>query len=237
MISVSCHYDRHFDFAPQRTALIVIDMQRDFLAPEGASGVSGFDLAPLRAIIPRVQNMLGAARRHGVSVFHTREGHRADLADLSATKRQRTLEAGAQVGSSGPLGRFMVRGEFGHDLIDELQPAVGEPIIDKPGYGAFYATDLEHLLRSKGITHLLLAGVTTQCCVHSTLREAVDRGFSCLTLADCCASFEPALHDATLQIIASEAHLFGWIANGENVISALDNQTIETTRRAIEEKA
>ncbi|WP_229708986.1 cysteine hydrolase family protein [Silvimonas iriomotensis] len=206
----------------------MIDMQRDFLAPEGASGVSGFDLAPLRTIIPRLQNVLAAARRHGVRVFHTREGHRTDLADLCATKQQRTLQAGAEIGARGPLGRFMVRGEFGHDFIDELQPVPGEPIIDKPGYGAFYATDLEHMLRNMGITHVLLAGVTTQCCVHSTLREAVDRGFFCLTLADCCASFEPALHDATLQIIASEAHLFGWITEGEQVVAALANPALET---------
>jgi nicotinamidase-related amidase len=226
MNSVSCRYGRNFELVPQRTALIVIDMQRDFLAPEGASGVSGFDLGPLRAIIPGLRAVLSAARRHGVRVFHTREGHRSDLADLPEAKRQRSLLTGAEIGAPGPLGRFLVRGEFGHDFIDELQPMSGEPVIDKPGYGAFYATDLEHMLHSQGVTHLMLAGVTTQCCVHSTLREAVDRGFACLTLADCCASFEPALHAATLQIIASEAHLFGWIADGEDVISALGKQSI-----------
>ncbi len=221
MISISCAHGRSFDFVPQRTALIVIDMQRDFLAPEGASGVSGFDLTPLRAIIPRVQNVLSAARQSGLRVCHTREGHRSDLADLPEATRRRSLEAGAEIGAAGPLGRFLVRGEFGHDFIDELQPVAGEAVIDKPAYGAFHATDLEHILRSQGVTHLMLAGVTTQCCVHSTLREAVDRGFSCLTLEDCCASFVPSLHEATLQIIASEAHLFGWIANSESLLAAL----------------
>jgi biuret amidohydrolase len=221
MVSVSCHHDRVFEFEPRRTALLVIDMQRDFLAPEGASGVSGFDLAPLRAIIPPLQTVLAAARRAGLHIYHTREGHRPDLADLPAAKRARSAAAGAEIGAPGALGRFLVRGEHGHDFIDELRPQADEPIIDKPSFGAFHATDLEHMLRAKGVTHVIVAGVTSQCCVHSTLREAVDRGFFCMTLADCCASFEPALHAAVLQIIASEGHLFGWIADSDALCAAL----------------
>jgi biuret amidohydrolase len=209
---------------PGRTALIVVDMQRDFLAPEGASAVSGFDLTPLRAIIPRLQQVLSAARRHGLRIYHTREGHRADLADLPDAKRLRSMAAGAEIGALGPLGRFLVRDEFGHDFIDELQPADGEPVVDKPGFGAFHATDLEHMLRMQGITHVVLTGVTTQCCVHSTLREAVDRGFFCLTLEDCCASFDMSLHEATLKIIESEANLFGWIADSGSFTAGLSQR-------------
>jgi nicotinamidase-related amidase len=224
MIAVTCRHQRSFEFVPQQTALIVIDMQRDFLAPEGASGVSGFDLKPLRAIIPRLQSVLSAARKSGLHIYHTREGHNADLSDLPEAKRLRSLGAGAEIGAAGPLGRFLVRGEYGHDFIDELQPAAGEVVIDKASYGAFHATDLENDVRNKGITHAIVAGVTTQCCVHSTLREAVDRGFFCLTLEDCCASFEPSLHDATLKMIASEGHLFGWAATGECLTAALLEQ-------------
>jgi nicotinamidase-related amidase len=223
VLAISCRDGRSFEFSPRRTALIVIDMQRDFLAPEGASGVSGFDLTPARAIIPTLQRVLHAARAQGLHVLHTREGHRENLADLPETKRLRSIDAGAEIGSPGPLGRFLVRGEFGHDFIDEMQPLDGETIIDKAGYGAFHATDLEHILRVQGKTHLIVTGVTTQCCVHSTLREAIDRGFFCLTLEDCCASFTPSLHEATLQIIASESNLFGWIATGENFIAALSS--------------
>jgi nicotinamidase-related amidase len=221
VISVPCRHGRHFAFEPRRTALLVIDMQRDFLAPEGASGASGFDLAPLRAIIPRLQEVLYAARASGLHIFHTREGHRADLADLAEVKRLRSKEAGAEIGSPGPLGRFLVRGEPGHDIIEELRPALGEPVIDKAGFGAFHGTDLGHMLALQGVSHLLLAGVTTQCCVQSTLREAVDRGYACLTLEDCCASFDPALHEASLRIIASEAHLFGWIADSGSLLRAV----------------
>ena len=221
MPSVFCRHDRHFDFVPARTALLVIDMQRDFLAPEGASAVSGFDLAPLRAIIPQLQQVVQLARAHGLHIYHTREGHRPDLADLPESKRLRSRAAGAEIGAPGPLGRFLVRGEAGHDFIDELRPLPGEPVVDKPGYGAFHATDLEPMLRIQGVTHLLLAGVTTQCCVHSTLREAVDRGFHCLSLEDCCASFDPALHEAALRMIASEGHLFGSIASSAALAAAL----------------
>lgn len=226
MISLACRYQRQFDFEPDKSALIVIDMQRDFLDPDGASGRSGLDVRPLRRIVPRLQTVLRVARNTQLHIYHTREGHRPDLSDLSAAKRRRSLEAGAEIGAPGKLGRFLVRGEYGHDFIDELQPGPGETVIDKASFGAFHATNLAQDLSDKGVTHLILCGVTTQCCVHSTLREAVDRGFFCLTLEDCCASFEPSLHDATLRIIASEAHLFGWIAHSDHLVSAL------LTRRA-----
>lgn len=227
MITVSCHHQRSFKFNPQQTALLVIDMQRDFLAPDGASGSSGFDLAPLQAIVPRLQNVLRLARAVGLHIYHTREGHQPDLSDLPEAKRLRSLQAGAEIGAPGSLGRFLIRGEYGHDFVDELQPAAGEVVIDKASFGAFHATDLERDLIKKGITHLIITGVTTQCCVHSTLREATDRGFFCLTLEDCCASFEPALHDATLKIIASEGHLFGWIATSEQINEAFNQRVAE----------
>jgi nicotinamidase-related amidase len=232
MIAVTSRHQRSFEFDPRQTALLVIDMQRDFLAPDGASGISGFALEPLRAIIPRVQAVLSAARTSGLHIYHTREGHRPDLSDLSEAKRLRSLDAGAEIGAEGPLGRFMIRGEYGHDFIDELQPLAGEVVIDKASYGAFHATDLENDLRQKGISHLIIAGVTTQCCVQSTLREAVDRGFFCLMLEDCCASFEPELHAATLQMIASEGHLFGWIATSECFNNALLTQSAADNRNA-----
>src|SRR5207253_2581737 len=143
-------------------------------------------------IVPRVAKLVAAARRHGIEVIHTREGHRPDLSDLPASKRDRSRAAGAEIGSPGPLGRVLVRGEYGHDFIDELRPAPGEAVFDKPGFGAFYATSLDDHLRARSIDRLLFTGVTTQCCVQSTLREAVDRGYSCLTFYDGCAAFVQA---------------------------------------------
>lgn len=198
--------------------MVLIDMQRDFIQNEDANGESG----PVRAIVPSLQRLLAAARRIGMTVAHTREGHVPDLSDLNDAKRERSRDAGAEIGADGRLGRFLVRGEYGHDFIDELRPEAGEWIIDKPGFGAFYATDLDLRLRARGISHLIIGGVTTQCCVQSTLREAVDRGYRCLTLADGCATFDTALHDATMAIIQSEGHLFGWIATCDDVRAALE---------------
>lgn len=221
MPHVKCFAERNFSFAPATTALVLIDMQRDFFAPDGASGVSDFDLTPLTAIVPNLQNLLAVARATHMTVVHTREGHHPDLSDLHPVKQERSRDAGAEIGSQGPLGKFLIRGEYGHDFIDELQPEAGEWVIDKPGFGAFYATDLEQRLRIRNITHLIIGGVTAQCCVQSTLREAVDRGFRCLTLADGCAAFEPEMLEATLNIIQSEGHLLGWIANCADVVAAL----------------
>ncbi len=191
-----------------RTALLVIDMQRDFIDPQGMCAVLGDDPAFARAIVPRVERLTEWARVQGHAVFHTREGYAPDLSDMHAAKRARRGPV-----SEGPLGRFLIRGEVGHDFIDRLRPQPGEPVIDKPGFGAFHATDLDTRLRQRGITHLILCGVTTSCCVHTTLREAVDRGYTCLTVADCCAALELDDHDRALDLIASEGDLFGWVCD------------------------
>jgi nicotinamidase-related amidase len=219
---VACDHGRSFAFEPRCAALLVIDMQRDFVASGGIAAVSGEDVSAAQAIVPSVRRVLEAARAHGLLVVHTREGHEPDLSDLHPAKQERSTAAGGEIGAKGPLGRFLVRGEYGHDFVDELQPAEGEIVIDKSGFGAFHATDLRERLLLRGVTHLFVAGVTTQCCVFSTLREAVDRGYRCLTIADCTAAFDPYLHEATMRMIASEGHLFGWISDSERVVAALN---------------
>lgn len=191
------------------TALIVIDMQRDFCAPGGYADQAGLDIERLRAPIPAIQNLLTGARARGLLVLYTREGHRPDLSDLPPLKRQRAEAAGAPIGSQGPLGKLLVRGEYGHDLIDELQPLPGEPVIDKPGYSAFASTDLDLLLRNRGITELIVTGVTTEVCVSSTLRSAVDLGYHCILVSDACASADPQLHAAALAMVGVEGGIFG----------------------------
>lgn len=203
----------------QHTALMIIDMQRDFCDPRGYAGQAGMDVAGLRRPIPAIQALLNTARTQAIRVFYTREGHRPEQLDCFPSKRLRSQRAGAQIGSAGPLGRLLIRGEFGHDIIDELKPAPGEVIVDKPGYGAFYQTDLELLLRASGIEHLVLTGVTTDVCVHSTLREAVDRGFDCTTVADGCAAADDTLHAAALKTILGEGHIFGEIASSDALIA------------------
>jgi nicotinamidase-related amidase len=220
-MNIRCRHGRTFKADPERTALIVIDMQRDFLDAEGASGLAGVDTGRLAAIVPAVRGVLDAARAAGLVVIHTREGHRPDLSDLPRTKQEQYAASGIPIGEPGPLGRRFVRGEPGHDIVAALAPMADETVIDKPGFGAFFGTDLEERLRTAGVTHIILSGVTTQCCVHSTLREAVDRGFACLTVADACATEDPALHEAVLRIIASEGHLFGWIADSVDVTASL----------------
>ncbi len=220
MIEVACRHGRAFQFRPQNNALLVIDMQRDFCAPDGASGVSGEDVSRIQEIIPRLREVLDAARQLGLTIVHTREGHLPDLSDLPSVKRQRSRDAGAEIGAQGPLGRILVRGEYGHDFVDELKPGADESVIDKPGFGAFYQTPIEEMLCNRGIESVILTGVTTQCCVHSSLREAVDRGYYCLTLEHCCAAFEENLHRATLEIIASEGHLFGWVSSSQEFLQA-----------------
>ena len=204
------------------TALLVIDMQRDFCAPGGYADQAGLDIERLRAPIEPIRQLLVAARRYGLFIAHTREGHRADLSDLPETKRRRAQASGAPIGTPGPMGRLMVRGEYGNDLIDELQPETGEPVIDKPGYSAFAHTDLELLLRNRGIGQLILTGVTTEVCVSSTLRHAVDLGFSCLTGADACGSAYPALHAAALSMIGVEGGLFGEVITSDALIALLE---------------
>jgi biuret amidohydrolase len=199
-------------------ALVIIDMQRDFLDPRGYIAQTGVDVSVLRAAIAPTRRLLTAARNAGIRVIHTREGHRPDLSDLTAAKQRRAARAGAPIGSAGPLGRILIRGEVGHGIIDELAPTPEETVIDKPGFGAFYATDLELVLRSAGIGELTLVGVTTDICVHSTLREAVDRGFECEVVADACAAAEPALHEAMLSCIAGESGILGRVTHSSAVV-------------------
>ncbi|WP_141055576.1 cysteine hydrolase family protein [Tepidiphilus succinatimandens] len=205
-----------------RTALLVIDMQRDFCALGGYADQVGMDVSRLRAPIPVIQTLLDRARGLGMLVVHTREGHRADLSDLPEPKRRRAEASGAPIGSSGQLGRLLVRGEFGHDLIDELQPCTGEPVVDKPGYSAFAHTDLELILRCRGIEQLILTGVTTEVCVASTLRQAIDLGFDCLTVRDACASSDPQLHTAALAMIEVEGGLFGGVTDSADLLRRLE---------------
>jgi len=202
------------------TALLIIDMQRDFLDPEGYIARTGVDVRGLRAIIPNVRLLLDAARAKGIRVIHTREGHRPDLSDLPAVKARRAAGAGAAIGSMGPLGRLLVRGEPGHAIIPELEPLATESVIDKPGFGAFHATDLEHLLRVAGVRTLVISGVTTDICVHSTLREAVDRGFECLTAGDACAAGDPGIHGAMLACIDGEGGILGRVASTDAIVTA-----------------
>ncbi|MEM7224663.1 MAG: cysteine hydrolase [Pseudomonadota bacterium] len=204
----TCRGGRSFAFEPAKTALLAIDMQKDFFDPRGGTAQLDGNCGGLPAAIPAVGRLTALARRLGCNVVHTREGFAPDLSDLPA------LRAGNDtVGRPGPLGRFLVRGEPGQDFVEELRPEPGELVIDKPGFGAFGLTDLDGRLKEMGVSHLILSGVTTQCCVHSTLREAVDLGYWCLTVADACAAVEPAWHEAALSLIASEDHLFGWVCD------------------------
>ncbi len=202
------------------TALVIIDMQRDFLEPGGFGDALGNDVSLLRATIEPLAAVIAAARAAGIVVVHTREGHRADLSDLSPAKHRRG-NFPTKIGDSGPMGRILVRGEDGHDIIPELAPIPGEPVIDKPGKGAFYATDLEAILRSRGIAHLIVCGVTTEVCVHTTVREANDRGFDCLVLSDCTGSYFPHFHEAALAMIKAQGGIFGWVAPSSALLEAL----------------
>jgi biuret amidohydrolase len=217
---MTTHRGDRLSFTKETTALLIIDMQRDFLDPEGYIARTGVDVRGLRAIIPNVRRLLDAARDKSIRVIHTREGHRPDLSDLPITKARRAAGAGAAIGSMGPLGRLLVRGEPGHAIIPELEPLTTEPVIDKPGFGAFHATDLEHLLRVAGVRTLVISGVTTDICVHSTLREAVDRGFECITAGDACAAGDPAIHDAMLACIDGEGGILGRVASTAVIVES-----------------
>ncbi|GAB0117111.1 cysteine hydrolase family protein [Acidisoma sp. 7E03] len=209
-----------FPFVPRTTALVIIDMQRDFLEPGGFGAALGNDVSLLRAAIGPTAAVLAAARRAGMVVVHTREGHRPDLSDLAPAKHRRG-NFPTKIGDSGPMGRILVRGEPGHAIIPELAPVAGEPVIDKPGKGAFFATDLEAILRSRGIDRLIVCGVTTEVCVHTTVREANDRGFDCLVLSDCTGSYFPDFHAAALAMIRAQGGIFGWVAPSAAVLAAL----------------
>ena len=207
-------------FDPARTALVIIDMQRDFLEPGGFGESLGNDVSRLRAAIVPCRAVLDAARSIGMLVIHTREGHRPDLSDAPPAKVGRGTPT-VRIGAPGPMGRILVRGEPGHDIIPELSPIAGEPVIDKPGKGAFYQTELELVLRNRAIATLLVCGVTTEVCVHTTVREANDRGYRCIVLADCCASYFPDFHRVGLDMIAAQGGIFGWVASSHDTVDAL----------------
>lgn len=210
-----------FEFSLENTALIIIDMQRDFCAPGGFGEKLGNDISPTREIIEPISQVLKLARENDMLVIHTREGHRPDLSDCPPSKLKRSKKQGAGIGDLGPMGRILVRGEYGHDIIDELKPIEGEPIIDKPGKDSFYETDLEVILKNKGITHLIVTGVTTHVCVHSTIRQANDRGIECLLLEDCTAAFDPRDYEAAIRMINQQGAIFGWTTPSKNLIESM----------------
>jgi biuret amidohydrolase len=203
-----------------KAALVIIDMQRDFLEPGGFGAALGNDVSRLQLAVAPCRDVLAAARRRGMLVIHTREGHRADLTDAPPLKLNRGDPA-RRIGAPGPMGRILIRGEPGHDIIPELYPAPGEPVIDKPGKGAFYQTDLELMLRNRAIETLLVCGVTTEVCVNTSVREANDRGFRCIVLADCCASYFPEFHAAGLAMIKAQGGIFGWVSGSKPLLSTL----------------
>lgn len=213
---------------PQRTALVVIDMQRDFCDPLGYMHSRGDDVGAARAIVPRILAVLEMARRTGMLVIYTREGHRANLSDLPHSKRLKTARAGAQIGAQGPLGRLLIRGEAGWDFIDEMQPLAGEVIVDKVGTGAFHATELHDVLRNRQIDNVVLTGVTTGVCVTSTAREATDRGYSVLVLEDCCAEPDPRNHDMAIELLKIEDGYSATVSSAQHFISALQGQAADT---------
>jgi biuret amidohydrolase len=204
----------------ERSALLVIDMQRDFLEPGGFGETLGNDVSLLSVCIEPCQRLLSAARKRGMLVIHTREGHRADLSDAPPAKVQRGAPS-MRIGAPGPMGRILVRGEPGHDIVPQLSPTGGEPIVDKPGKGAFYATDLQAILQHRRVESLIVCGVTTEVCVHTTVREANDRGYRCIVPSDCCGSYFPEFHEVALRMIKAQGGIFGWVSDSNRVVAAL----------------
>jgi biuret amidohydrolase len=209
-----------FDLAPERSALLIIDMQRDFLEPGGFGEMLGNDVSQLRRTIEPNRRLLAAWRARGLPVLHTREGHRPDLFDLPPSKKVRGRSKTC-IGDAGPMGRILVRGEDGHDIIPELYPRDGEPVIDKPGKGAFFATDLQAMLEHRGVKQLVVTGVTTEVCVNTTVREANDRGYECLVLEDCVGSYYPEFHEMGLKMIKAQGGIFGWVTTSDALIEGM----------------
>jgi biuret amidohydrolase len=203
-----------------KTAIIMIDMQRDFLEVGGFGDSLGNDVSLLTAAIAPCKALLTAARKAGMLIIHTREGHRADMSDAPKAKLARGAPS-MRIGDQGAMGRILIRGELGQDIIPELYPIAGEPIIDKPGKGAFYATDLATILHNHGIENLIVCGVTTEVCVHTTVREANDRGYQCLVPSDCCASYIPEFHEVAIRMIQAQGGIFGWVTDSNSIISVL----------------
>jgi len=210
-----------------KTSLLIIDMQRDFLEPGGFGATLGNDVFQLKRAVAPCRAVLDAARANGLLVIHTREGHLPDLSDAPAAKVARGKPS-LRIGDPGPMGRILIRGEAGHDIIPELYPEVGEVVIDKPGKGAFYATDLGDVLSKHRIETLLVCGVTTEVCVNTTVREANDRGYRCVVLADCCASYFPEFHEAGLKMIKAQGGIFGWVSDSAEVLKVM---TIDPAKR------
>jgi nicotinamidase-related amidase len=203
-----------------RVALIVIDMQRDFLEPGGFGETLGNDVGLLARAIGPIAQLLEAARRHKLLIIHTREGHRPDLSDAPMAKIERGAPS-KRIGDRGPMGRILVRGEPGHDIVPALAPRAGEPVIDKPGKGAFYATELGPILQHRHIDTLIVCGVTTEVCVHTTVREANDRGYRCIVPSDATASYFPEFHEVALRMIAAQGGIFGWVSDSTRILHAL----------------
>jgi nicotinamidase-related amidase len=205
---------------PEKTAVVIIDMQRDFLEPGGFGESLGNDVSLLKRAVEPCQALLGLARRIGMLIIHTREGHRPDLSDAPKAKVERG-DPSIRIGAPGPMGRILIRGEAGHDIVRDLYPQPGEPVIDKPGKGAFYATDLHSILQNRNIESLIVCGVTTEVCVHTTVREANDRGYRCIVPGDCCGSYFPEFHEVGLRMIKAQGGIFGWVSDSKKLLQAL----------------
>jgi nicotinamidase-related amidase len=213
---------RPFPFKPAACALLIIDMQRDFLEPGGFGEALGNDVSRLRGTLSPIRGLLEAWRARKLTVIHTREGHRPDLSDLPAAKKNRS-PAKPGIGDAGPLGRILIRGEQGHSIVPELAPRPGELVVDKPGKGAFWATPLQDELQARRIEQLVVTGVTTEVCVHTTVREANDRGYDCLVPADCVGSYFPEFHLAGLAMIKAQGGIFGWVSTSAHILTALNS--------------